>query len=48
MTNNIEQRRKYIREVINKLAQLQICKMKDICEYTCEFSNGIMIPLIVI
>ena len=37
MTNSIEQRRKYLRETRNKLAQLQICKMKDIYEYTCEF-----------
>ena len=37
MTDSIEQRRKDIREVRNKLAQLQICKMKDIYEYTCEF-----------
>ena len=33
MTNSIEQRRKDI----NKLAQLQICKMNDIYGYTCEF-----------
>ena len=43
MTNNIEQKMKDIREVINKLTQLQICKMKDIYiyiyEYTCEFSK---------
>ena len=39
MTNNIEQRRKDIREARNKLAQLQICKMKAIYEYTCEFSK---------
>ena len=37
MTNNIEQRKNDIREVRNKLAQLQICKMKNIYEYTCEF-----------
>ena len=37
MTDNIEQRRKDIRQVRNKLAQLQICKMKDIYECTCEF-----------
>ena len=37
MTDNIEQRRKDIRKTRNKLAQLQICKMKDIYEYTCEF-----------
>ena len=37
MTNSIEQRRKDVRETINKLEQLQICKMKDIYEYTCEF-----------
>ena len=30
---------KDIREARNKLAQLQICKMKDIYEYICEFSN---------
>ena len=39
MTNIIEQRRKDIREVRNKLAQLQICKMEDIYEYKCEFSK---------
>ena len=39
MTNNIEQRRKYIRETRNKLVQLQICKRKDIYEYTYEFSK---------
>ena len=33
--NSIEQKRKYIREVRNKLAQLQICKIKNIYEYTC-------------
>ena len=38
-TYNIEQRRKDIREVMNKLAQLQICKMNDKYEYTCEFSK---------
>ena len=37
MTDTIKQIRKYIRKVRNKLAQLQICKMKDIYEYTCEF-----------
>ena len=37
MTNSIEQRRKYIKEARNKLSQLQICKMKHIYEYTCEF-----------
>ena len=35
--NCTEQRRKYIREARNKLAQLQICKIGDIYEYTCEF-----------
>ena len=39
MTNNIKQRMKDIREARNKLAQLQICKMKDIYEYTYEFSK---------
>ena len=39
MTYNIEQRRKDIGEARNKLAQLQICKMKDIYEYTCEFNK---------
>ena len=39
MTNSIEQRKKEIREARNKLAQLQICRMKDIYEYTCEFSK---------
>ena len=37
MTDSIEQRRKDIREARNKLSQLQICKMKFIYEYTCEF-----------
>ena len=37
MTNSIEQIRNDIREARNKLSQLQICKMKDIYEYTCEF-----------
>ena len=37
MTNSREQRKKEIREARNKLSQLQICKMKDIYEYTCEF-----------
>ena len=37
MTDSIEQRRKDIRETRNKLSQLQICKMKYIYEYTCEF-----------
>ena len=37
MTYNIEQRRKNIREARDKLTQLQICKMKDIYEYTREF-----------
>ena len=37
MTDIIEQRRKGIREARNKLSQLQICKMKHIYEYTCEF-----------
>ena len=37
MTDSIEQRRKYIREIKNKLTQLQICKMKNIYEYTYEF-----------
>ena len=37
MIDNIEQRIKDIREVRNKLSQLQICKMKDIYGYTCEF-----------
>ena len=37
MTDNVEQRRKDIREAINKLSQLQIYKMKYIYEYTCEF-----------
>ena len=37
MTYSIEQRRKDIRKARNKLAQLQICKMKDIYEYTCGF-----------
>ena len=37
MTDGIEQRKKDIREVRNKLSQLQIYKMKDIYEYTCEF-----------
>ena len=33
MTDSIEQRRKDIREVRNKLSQLQICKMKYIYEF---------------
>ena len=37
MTYSIEQRRKDIREARNKLSRLQICKMKHIYEYTCEF-----------
>ena len=37
MKDGIEQRRKDIREAINKLSQLQICKIKNIYEYTCEF-----------
>ena len=37
MTDSVEQRRKDIREARNKLSQLQICKMKYIYEYTCEF-----------
>ena len=37
MTESVEQRRKDIREARNKLSQLQICRMKYIYEYTCEF-----------
>ena len=37
MIDSVEQRRKYIREARNKLSQLQICRMKYIYEYTCEF-----------
>ena len=37
MTDSIEQRGKDIKEARNKLSQLQICKMKYIYEYTCEF-----------
>ena len=37
MTDNIEQIRKDIREGRNKLSQLQIYKIKNIYEYTCEF-----------
>ena len=37
MTDSIKQRRKDIKEARNKLTQLQICKMKDIYEYTYEF-----------
>ena len=37
MTDSVEHRRKDIREARNKLSQLQICKMKYIYEYTCEF-----------
>ena len=40
MTDNILQRRKDIREAWNKLSQLQICKMKYIYEYTCEFRKS--------
>ena len=39
MTDNIEQKRKDIREDRNKLAQLQICKIKYIYEYTCEIKK---------
>ena len=39
MDDSIKQRRKDIREARNKLAQLQICKIKNIYEYTCEFSK---------
>ena len=39
MDDSIKQRRKDIREARNKLEQLQICKMKHIYEYTCEFSK---------
>ena len=39
MTCIIEQRRKDQRKAKNKLAQLQICKMKDIYEYTYKFSE---------
>ena len=39
MTDSIKQRMKDIREIINKLTQLQVCMMKDIYEYTCEFSK---------
>ena len=37
MTDSIEQKRKDIRKARNKLAQLQICKMKYIYGYTYEF-----------
>ena len=37
MIYSIEQRRKYINEARNKLSQLQICKIKNIYEYACEF-----------
>ena len=37
MTDSIEKKRKDIREARNKLSQLQICIMKNIYEYTCEF-----------
>ena len=47
MANSIEQRKKEIREARNKLAQLRICQMREIYEYTCELSNGIMRRLIV-
>ena len=36
MTNSIKQRKKEIREARNKLAQLHICRMKEIYEYTCK------------
>ena len=39
MDDSIKQRRKDIREARNKLAKLQICKIKNIYEYTCEFSK---------
>ena len=41
-------KKKDIREVRYKLSQLQICKMKDKYEYTCEFRNCIMMHFIVI
>ena len=44
MTYNIKQISKDIRYVRNKLAQLQICKMKDIY-ILVNLVNGIMIPL---
>ena len=37
MTTSIEQRRKDIIKARNKLAHLQISKIKNIDEYTCEF-----------
>ena len=37
MTDSVVQRRKDIREARNKLSQLQICRMKYIYEFTCEF-----------
>ena len=37
MIDSIEKIRKDIREARNKLLQLQICKIKNIYEYTCEF-----------
>ena len=39
MIDSIEQKRKDIREARNKLAQLQICKMKNIYECICEFKK---------
>ena len=39
MTNRIEQRKKEIREARNKLSQLQISQMREIYEFTCEFSK---------
>ena len=39
MIDSIEKRRKDIREARNKLSQLQICKIKNIYGYTCEFGK---------
>ena len=42
MTDSIEQIKKDIREARNKLSQLQICKMKNIYECTCEFKKMVL------
>ena len=49
MTDSIEQKRKYVREAINKLVQLQICKMKDIyMNIRVNLVNNIMMSSIAI
>ena len=38
ITKSVDQRKIEIREARTKLAQLQICKIREIYDYTCEFS----------